>query len=130
MEALSHMSLGSLHIQTCTCNGTAIMPSVPNISVIGTLHHRANTICSSPELLQQEEHHLKKVLTKYKYPCLGSQQDKNENTSPKNQQKNKSCMTSNQKQNLYIVVPYYKGLSESLKENLPKIWSASILQRR
>ena len=37
-------------------------------SVIGTLHHRANTICSSPELLQQEEHHLNKVLTKGKYP--------------------------------------------------------------
>ena len=39
-------------------------------SVIGTLHYRANTICSSPELLQQEEQHLKKVLTKCKYPVL------------------------------------------------------------
>ena len=37
-------------------------------SVIGTLHYRANTICSSPELLQQEEQHLKKVLTRCKYP--------------------------------------------------------------
>ena len=27
-------------------------------SVIGTLHHRANTKCSSPNLLQQEEQHL------------------------------------------------------------------------
>ena len=25
------LSLGSLHTQTCTCNGTAIIPSVPNI---------------------------------------------------------------------------------------------------
>ena len=33
-------------------------------SVIGILHYRANTICSSPELLQQEEQHLKKVLTR------------------------------------------------------------------
>ena len=30
-------------------------------SVIGTLHHRANTICSSPELLQQEKEHLHRV---------------------------------------------------------------------
>ena len=36
-------------------------------SVIGTLHHRANTISSSPELLQKEEQHLKKVLTRCKY---------------------------------------------------------------
>ena len=32
-------------------------------SVIGTLHHRANIICSSPKLLQQEEH-LQRVLTR------------------------------------------------------------------
>ena len=37
-------------------------------SVIGTLHHRANTISSSPELLQKEEKHLKKVLARCKYP--------------------------------------------------------------
>ena len=36
-------------------------------SVIGTLHHRANTISSSPELLQKEEKHLKKVLARCKY---------------------------------------------------------------
>ena len=37
-------------------------------SVIGTLHHRANTISSTPELLQKEEKHLKKVLARCKYP--------------------------------------------------------------
>ena len=41
---------------------------ISKYSVIGTLHYRANTICSSPELLQQEEQHLKKVLTRCKYP--------------------------------------------------------------
>ena len=30
-------------------------------SVIDTIHHRAKTICSSPELLQQEEDHLYRV---------------------------------------------------------------------
>ena len=37
-------------------------------SVIGILHHRANTICPSPKLLQQEEQHLQTVLTRCKYP--------------------------------------------------------------
>ena len=33
-------------------------------SVVGSLHHRARTICSSPELLQHEEKHLKQTLTR------------------------------------------------------------------
>ena len=37
-------------------------------SVIGTLHHRAKTTCSSPQLLQHEDNHLHRVLTRCKYP--------------------------------------------------------------
>ena len=37
-------------------------------SVIQTLFHRASTVCSKPELLQQEKEHLRKALTKCKYP--------------------------------------------------------------
>ena len=37
-------------------------------SVICTLSHRATTVCSNPELLQQEKDHLRKGLTKCKYP--------------------------------------------------------------
>ena len=37
-------------------------------SVSNTLSHRAKTVCSSPELLQQEMEHLRKALTKCKYP--------------------------------------------------------------
>ena len=37
-------------------------------SVIHTLSHRATTVCSKPELLQQEKDHLRKPLTKCKYP--------------------------------------------------------------
>ena len=36
--------------------------------VVGTLHHMAKTICSSPELLQQEEKYLHQALTRCKYP--------------------------------------------------------------
>ena len=38
------------------------------VSVIHTLSHRASTVCSKPELLQQEKDHLGKALTKCKYP--------------------------------------------------------------
>ena len=91
-------------------------------SVIGTLHHRANTICSSPELLQQEEHHLKKVLTKCKYPvwALNRVKIKTKTLAQRNQQKNRSCMTGHQHQNPYIVVRYYKVQSESLKRTCKK----------
>ena len=38
-------------------------------SVVGTLYHRAETICSSPLLLQQEEKNLQKALHRCKYPA-------------------------------------------------------------
>ena len=37
-------------------------------SVISTLTHRAKTVCSNPELLQNEMQHLRKVLTNCNYP--------------------------------------------------------------
>ena len=37
-------------------------------SVIHTLSHWAKTVCSKPELLQQEKDHLGRALTKCKYP--------------------------------------------------------------
>ena len=37
-------------------------------SVIHTLSYRAKTVCSKPELLQQEKDHLRQALTKCKYP--------------------------------------------------------------
>ena len=41
-------------------------------------------------------------------------------TAQKNHKKNKSSNTGNQQQNPYIVVSYYKGLSESLKRTCNK----------
>ena len=37
-------------------------------SVIHTLSHRAKTVCSKPDLLQQDKDQLRKALTKCKYP--------------------------------------------------------------
>ena len=38
------------------------------LSFIYTLFHRVTTVCSKPELLQQEKDYLRKALTKCKYP--------------------------------------------------------------
>ena len=38
-------------------------------SVVGTLHHRVWTVCSNPQLLQQEEDYLSRVLARCKYPA-------------------------------------------------------------
>ena len=43
-------------------------PFSSKYSVVGTLHHRAKTICSSSDMLQKEEEHLSRVLTRCKYP--------------------------------------------------------------
>ena len=41
---------------------------VTKYSVITTLTHRARTVFTKPELLNKEIHHLRKALTKCKYP--------------------------------------------------------------
>ena len=87
-------------------------------SVAGTLYHRANTICSDPTLLHEEEQHLFKALRKCKYPIWAINRAKLKSQKPN---RTKQRRINNQKgprntnnQNLYMVVPY-QGLSESQK---------------
>ena len=88
-------------------------------SVINTLHHRARAVCSNKQLLKEEEDHLQKVLTENKYPILAlnrvklktkvtqaQDQCKKNNTNAKDTSGNKKS---------YMVLPYIKGLSESMK---------------
>ena len=86
-------------------------------SVVGTLHHRAKTICSSHQLLQQEGDHLFRVLTKCKYPAwaLNRVKIKIRRPAQRNQKKSTNSNANNQKsnQNPDIGVPYYKELSET-----------------
>ena len=83
------------------------------------LHHRAKTICSSPQLLQQEEDHLFRELKKCKYPALALNRVKiKTRTQAQNNKRkgtNNSANNNRSNQNPYMVVPYYKGLCESLK---------------
>ena len=43
-------------------------PISSKYSVVGTLHHRASTVCSNTRLFKQEEQHLQAALTRCKYP--------------------------------------------------------------
>ena len=85
--------------------------------MIGTLHHRAKTICSNPQLLKQEEDHLHRVLTKCKYPAwaLNRVKIKSRNPTQKKSSNNKKKTGTDNIQKPHIVVPYHRGLSESFK---------------
>ena len=84
-------------------------------SIIGTLQHRAQTICSNPQLLQKQEQHLMNALMNSKHPtwALNRIQMKTKKQDSKQVTTNRTS-TNNQKKS-YIVVPYYSGLSESIK---------------
>ena len=86
-------------------------------SVIGTLHHRAETICSSPQWLQQEEEYLQKELQRCKYPAwtLNRVRIKSKGSANKKRRDTTKTGQNNNSQKPYMV-PYYRGLSESLKK--------------
>ena len=81
-------------------------------SMIGTLQHRAQTICSNPHLLQKEEQHLKNALKKCKYITWALNRIQ---MKTKKQDSNQVPTTRTNMKKSYIVVPYYSGLSESIK---------------
>ena len=89
-------------------------------SVVDSLHHWDQTICSSPELLQREEEHLKQVLTRCKYPAwaLNKVKIKTKATANKNSRGTKNSGNSIQKPQM--VIPYYKEISESIKKTCSK----------
>ena len=88
-------------------------------SVVGTLYHRARTICSSPNQLQKEEQHLFKTLRRCKYPTLALNIVKLKNQTPalkKNTRNNNNSDPNNSRSpKPYIVVQYHQGPSESFK---------------
>ena len=84
-------------------------PISSKYSVVGTLHHRARTVCSNTNLLQQEEEDLQKVLTTCKYPNWALNRIKMKIRSTpkkKNKSQNKNTMLENYQQP-YLVVSYY-----------------------
>ena len=89
--------------------------------VIHTLSHRASTGWSKPELLQQEKDHLRKALTKCKYPkwALDKVEKRlNRSTRQVNDEGTTGAqpVTNEVKNKGHIVIPYTQGLCESIKK--------------
>ena len=94
-------------------------------SVINTLSHRANTVCSNPELLKQEKEDLRKALTQCKYPRWALEKvEKRLNRSSSeaidgvNNQGTSGApaATKEVKSKGHIVIPYTRGLCESIRK--------------
>ena len=69
-------------------------------------------------MLLQQEDHLYRALTKCKYPAwaLNRIKIKTKNPAKNNNRSNTPNSGRSNNQNPYMIVPYYKGLSESLKK--------------
>ena len=90
-------------------------------SVNHTLSHRASTVCSKPDLLQQEKDHLRKALTKCKYPKWALDKvEKRLNRSTRQVTDGGTTgaqpATNEAKNKGHIVIPYTQGLCESIKK--------------
>ena len=99
-------------------------------SVINTLTHKTRTLCSTPELINNELKRLEEVLRSCKYPrwaikkILQKQQHQQDKTNRKRH--NKSSI----KKRCHIVVLYSQGISESLKNICHRYGNTSTFQRR
>ena len=112
---------GNLHIQTSIYSGTATITSQPSL-VSSKLFPTGLPPCAViPELLQKEKDHLRKALTKCNYPkwALDKVEKRlNRSTRQVNDGGNNSAQTANQgvQSKGHIVIPYTKGLCESIKK--------------
>ena len=88
-------------------------------SVVGALHHRPKTTCSSLELLQQEDH-LKQALTRCNYPAWAINKIKMKTKATANKTSRGQKNSGNNIQKPHMVIPCYKGISESLKNTCRK----------
>ena len=84
-------------------------------SVIGTLQDRVNTLCSNTQLLHKEEQHLKNALKNCKYLTWALNRIQKKINNPGRKQVPTNRTSNNTQKKSYIVVPYYSGLSESIK---------------
>ena len=90
-------------------------------SVVGTLYHRAKTICSNQDVLLKEEQHLFQTLKKCKYPTWALYRVKMRCQNPNNKRRNNNNQQNKSSiKNSYMVVPYCQGLGGSIKRSCKK----------
>ena len=82
-------------------------------SVISSLLHRAKHICSSQELLEEEQKQIQEALSICKYPTWAINRMKTKTTTPRSNKNNNQDNRPTCKS--YITVPYNEGLSETFK---------------
>ena len=121
MVLCPYLYTGNPHILTSIYSGTATNHLSAKFSVIQTLSHRASTVCSNPELLQKEKDHLRKALTKCKYPKWAlDKMEKRLNRSSRQVNdggtNNSQAANHEVKNKGHIVIPYTQGLCESIKK--------------
>ena len=92
-------------------------------SVISSLLYRAKDICSSQELLQEEQKQIQEALTLCKYPMWAINRMKTKTSAPRNNRNNNQISRPTCKSS--ITVPYNEGLSETFK-NLCKRYGIEI----
>ena len=94
-------------------------------SVIHTLSHRAQTVCSNPELLHKEKAHLRNALTQCNYPKWASDKVERRHNRPSREAPDRANkqgtggaqpVTNEVKTKGHIVIPYTQGLFESIKK--------------
>ena len=88
-------------------------------SVINTIHHRTKAVSSNKQLLKEEEDHLQKVFTENKYLIWALNRvklkTKANQTQEQCKQKNTNAKETSGNKKSHMVLPYVKGLCESLK---------------
>ena len=87
-------------------------------SVINTLKHRAQTVCSNHHLVKKVEDHLNKALRRCKYSAWALNRVNIKQN--KNRMKQGTNKNNTHSKKPYIVVPYMQGMSESCKKCLQK----------
>ena len=85
-------------------------------SVVGSLQHRANTIYSNEDLLKIEEKHLQVALQRCKYLAWAINKARMKTRTATNKSRTRNSNASINIQKPHMVIPYYQGISESLKK--------------
>ena len=128
----SPQSTGNQHIQINTYIGDSNHFITAKNSVYNTLAHRAKVVSSTPQDLTKELEHLRKTLMDCQFPNwalnrLQQQFQQNHNLNNNNTtgevQTNHNNQDSNNRQqnkNIYMVIPYIKGLGEKFKRTCNK----------
>ncbi len=94
-------------------------PVSARMAVVRTLHHGAQVVCSTEELLKEEHEHLKTVLKLNDYPDWPI----HKGSKIKPAKNNDQAANNKEKKEFkgFIVIPYIKGLSKPYKQVMEKI---------